>query len=127
MVVADRPSPRTESGDAPCAHAVSTVLQVILATGQGNVVYLEVSSAGIKEAGHAKIPAEVACVDITPLGEGPHAAAQLAVAGTWDQRLLLFKVPGLQQVQAEELGGQVTMSFDWSTWLPACASGRCCS
>ena len=55
-------------------------MQVILGLGSGNLVYLEVGPGSIQQAGHLQLQAELACLDITPLGEDPDRA-QIAVAG----------------------------------------------
>ena len=62
----------------PTCHAV--VMQVILGLGSGHLVYLEVGPGSIQQAGHLQLQAELACLDITPLGEDPDRA-QIAVAG----------------------------------------------
>ena len=42
-----------------------------MATGQGNVAYLEVQAGTLKQVGHHKLDTEVACLDITPVGQAP--------------------------------------------------------
>jgi len=59
------------------------LVQVMLATGEGNLVYLEVSDGKLEEKGRVKLDAEVSCVDMSPLGEDPDRS-QMAVVGTWD-------------------------------------------
>lgn len=44
-------------------------IQVVVASGQGNVAYLEVQHGKLNQAAHHKLDVEVACVDITPIGE----------------------------------------------------------
>lgn len=87
-----------------------------MATGGGQLVLLAITPAGLVEAGARQLPAEVACVDISPLAAGAEAAA-VAGVGTWDKQLLLLGLPGLQDVAAEALGGEVgvlvVVSFDW--------------
>ena len=55
-------------------------MQVVLGLGSGNLVYLEVGPGSIQQAGHLQLQAELACLDITPLGEDPDRA-QIVVAG----------------------------------------------
>ena len=43
--------------------------QVLVATGQGNLVYLEVEGGKLKQAAHHKLEVEVACLDLTPIGQ----------------------------------------------------------
>ena len=61
-------------------------MQVLLGLGSGNLVYLEVGPGSIQQAGHLQLQAELACLDITPLGEDPERA-QIAVAGEACQAL----------------------------------------
>ena len=42
-----------------------------MATGQGNIAYLEVEAGKLKQVGHHKLDTEVACLDITPIGQAP--------------------------------------------------------
>lgn len=44
-------------------------MQVVVATGQGNLAYLEVQQGKLNQVAHHKLEVEVACVDITPIGE----------------------------------------------------------
>eukprot|EP00891_Asterochloris_glomerata_P001303 jgi/Astpho2/1303/fgenesh1_pm.00024_%23_4_t len=86
--------------------AAASATQVILGLGSGHLVYLEVGPGSIQQAGHLQLQAELACLDITPLGEDPDRA-QIAVAGTWDQQLRLYRLPSMEQLHQEALGGQV--------------------
>ena len=54
-------------------HSKSVVLlvQLLVATGQGNVAYLEIESGKLKQVAHHKLDTEVACLDITPVGQIP--------------------------------------------------------
>jgi DNA damage-binding protein 1 len=61
------------------------VTQVVLATGEGNLVYLEVRGGAIEQKGHVKLDAEVSCVDASPLADEAEAATLVAV-GTWDMQ-----------------------------------------
>jgi hypothetical protein len=54
-----------------CATRHRLQLQVLLATGGGKVTLLEASGpegGGLREAGALEVGAEVACLDISPLG-----------------------------------------------------------
>lgn len=51
------------------ATHVGWLLQLLVATGQGNVAYLEVEAGKLKQVGHHKLDAEVACLNITPVGQ----------------------------------------------------------
>ena len=43
-------------------------VQVLVATGKGNLAYLEVDNGKLKQVAHRQLEVEVACVDITPIG-----------------------------------------------------------
>ena len=51
---------------APTACCLS--VQVLVATGKGNLAYLEVEKGKLKQVAHRQLEVEVACVDITPIG-----------------------------------------------------------
>lgn len=100
--------------------------QVLLATGSGHLIYLEVTEAGaLEERAAVKMDCEIACLDITSLapGDGP---STLAAVGTWSLQLHLLSLPGLTPLRTEELGGEVIPrsvlmnSFDGS---PYCLVG----
>ncbi len=44
-------------------------VQLLVATGQGNIAYLEVDGNKLKQVAHHKLEVEVACLDLTPLGQ----------------------------------------------------------
>ena len=77
-----------------------------MATGEGNLVYLELGENGIKQKGHVKLDAEVSCVDISPLAEDSEAASLLAV-GTWDMQVHLYSLPAMTCLVSEQIGGEV--------------------
>ncbi|DBA79836.1 TPA: hypothetical protein ACH3X2_007673 [Trebouxia sp. C0005] len=83
--------------------------QLLVATGQGNIAYLEVEGNKLKHVAHHKLEVEVACLDLTPLGEDEERAG-LAAIGTWQQELLLFSLPHLHPLQSEELGEVIPRS-----------------
>jgi hypothetical protein len=83
-----------------------TNLQAVVATGEGNLVYLELGEGGIEQKGHVKLDAEVSCVDISPLADDGEAATLLAV-GTWDMRVHIFSLPAMAPLVSEPLGGEV--------------------
>ncbi len=48
---------------------VCCCVQVVLATGEGNLVCLDVADNKLTEKAHVKLNGEVSCIDITPLGD----------------------------------------------------------
>ena len=61
-------------------------MQVLLATGEGNLVYLDVQEGKISRETRIQLSAEVSCVDISPLPSDSEAA-RLAAVGTWDMQV----------------------------------------
>ena len=45
------------------------VVQLLVATGQGNIAYLEMKGGKLKQVAHHKLEVEVACLDLTPVGQ----------------------------------------------------------
>lgn len=82
-------------------------LQVLLATGGGHLVYLEIGNGVLTEAKHAQLEYEISCLDINPIGEKPHYS-QLAAVGMWtDISIRIFSLPDLNLVTKEHLGGEI--------------------
>lgn len=81
--------------------------QVLVACGEGVLAYIEVTPGGqLQERGTLQMDTEVACVDISPLGEGS-VASELAAVGTWGMKVVLVALPSLAEVRSEALGGDV--------------------
>ncbi len=43
-------------------------LQALLASGDGNLTYVEIVEGDIREKAHLKLDSEIACLDLSPLG-----------------------------------------------------------
>ena len=50
------------------------MVQVVVATGKGNLAYLEVEPGKLNQVAHHQLEVEVACVDITPIGQSTSLA-----------------------------------------------------
>lgn len=59
-------------------------MQVVLATGEGGLVCLDVTDNKLTEKAHVKLNGEVSCIDITPLDDAERS--QIAAVGTWDMQ-----------------------------------------
>ena len=59
-------------------------MQVVLATGEGNLVCLDVTDNKLTEKAHVQLNGEVSCIDITPLDDAERS--QIAAVGTWDMQ-----------------------------------------
>ncbi|CAN6454562.1 unnamed protein product [Victoria cruziana] len=87
--------------------ATANATQVLLATGGGHLVYLEVGNGTIMEVKHMQLEYEISCLDINPIGEDPYSS-QLAVVGMWtDISVRIFSLPGLDLITKEHLGGEI--------------------
>lgn len=80
-------------------------LQVLVATGEGNIVLLEVVEARLSELSHTQLASDIACLDVTPLGSG-QLSASLAAVGTWDHHVHILRVPDLSSSAGAELLGE---------------------
>ncbi|KAL6991596.1 DNA damage-binding protein 1a [Sarracenia purpurea var. burkii] len=86
---------------------LSTLVLVLLATGGGHLVYLEIGDGILTEVKHAQLEYEVSCLDINPIGENPNYS-QLAAVGMWtDISVRIFSIPDLNLVTKENLGGEI--------------------
>ncbi|KAF9588985.1 hypothetical protein IFM89_017664 [Coptis chinensis] len=87
--------------------ATANATQVLLATGGGHLVYLDIGDGVLTEVKHAQLEYEVSCLDINPIGENSNSS-QLAAVGMWtDMSVRIFSLPGLDLITKEHLGGEV--------------------
>eukprot|EP00884_Botryococcus_braunii_P023468 jgi/Botrbrau1/9805/Bobra.0322s0012.2 len=81
--------------------------QILVATGEGNVLQLlTVKDSLLEETQRAELPAQISCIDISPLGPDDKKA-DLAAVGTWKRQLLLLVLPSLDPLIDVELPGDV--------------------
>jgi DNA damage-binding protein 1 len=97
--------------DAPAGFSVNVATanasQVLLATGGGHLVYLEIGDGTLTEVKHVLLEYEVSCLDINPIGDNPNYS-QLAAVGMWtDISVRIFVLPDLTLITKEELGGEI--------------------
>jgi len=86
---------------------ISRVLQVLLATGGGHLVYLEIRDSKLVEVKHAQLEHEISCLDLNPIGENPQYSS-LAAVGMWtDISVRIFSLPDLELIRKENLGGEI--------------------
>lgn len=87
--------------------ASANASQVLLATGGGHLVYLEIRDAKLVEVKHAQLEHEISCVDLNPVGENPQYSS-LAAIGMWtDISVSIFSLPDLELIRKENLGGEI--------------------
>ncbi|CAA7054607.1 unnamed protein product [Microthlaspi erraticum] len=87
--------------------ATANASQVLLATGGGHLVYLEIGDGTLTEVKHELLEYEVSCLDINPIGDNPNYS-QLAAVGMWtDLSVRIFVLPELKLITKEHLGGEI--------------------
>lgn len=85
----------------------TNMLQVLLATGGGHLVYLEIRESKLVEVKHAQLEHEISCLDLNPIGENPQYSS-LAAVGMWtDISVRIFSLPDLELIRKENLGGEI--------------------
>ncbi|KAJ3593559.1 hypothetical protein NHX12_005893 [Muraenolepis orangiensis] len=107
---------------AACNHT-----QVVLAVGRA-LFYLQILAGELKQIGTTEMEHEVACLDITPLGEAGDESPLCAV-GLWtDISARVLKLPCFTTLHKEMLGGEIIprsilmTTFEGSYYL-LCALG----
>ncbi|XP_074523134.1 DNA damage-binding protein 1 [Halichoeres trimaculatus] len=107
---------------AACNHT-----QVVLAVGRA-LYYLQILAGELKQISTTEMEHEVACLDITPLGEGG-GESQLCAVGLWtDISARVLKLPCFTALHKEMLGGEIIprsilmTTFEGSYYL-LCALG----
>lgn len=87
--------------------ATANATQVLLATGGGHLVYLEIGDGKLTEIKHIQLEYEISCLDINPIGENPNYST-LAAVGMWtDISVRMFSLPSLELITKEHLGGEI--------------------
>lgn len=87
--------------------ATANASQVLLATGGGHLVYLEIGIGTLTEVKHIQLEHEISCLDINPIGENS-SCSSLAAVGMWtDISVRIYSLPGLDLITKENLGGEI--------------------
>jgi len=108
--------------------ATANVSQVLLATGGGNLVYIEIGEGRLEEVKHVQLEYEISCLDINPVGDNPERSNLVAVGMWTDISVRIFSLPALTLITKESLGGEIIprsvlfCSFDGIAYL-LCALG----
>ncbi|XP_013110760.1 DNA damage-binding protein 1 [Stomoxys calcitrans] len=80
--------------------------QIVIASAR-DVFYLEIEDEKLVQVSQKTLEYEVACLDITPLGEGKTRSNLLAV-GLWtDISAVVLTLPNLEICHTEKLGGEI--------------------
>ncbi|XP_043699363.1 DNA damage-binding protein 1 isoform X2 [Telopea speciosissima] len=108
--------------------ATANATQVLLATGGGHLVYLEIGDGTLTQVQHTQLEYEISCLDINPIADNTNHS-QLAAVGMWsDISVRIYSLPGLDLVTKEQLGGEIIprsvllCSFEGVSYL-LCALG----
>ncbi|KAG6407151.1 hypothetical protein SASPL_130135 [Salvia splendens] len=108
--------------------ATANVTQVLLATGGGHLIYLEIGDGVLREVKHTQLEYDISCLDINPIGDNKNCS-QLAAVGMWtDISVRIFSLPDLNLITKEHLGGEIIprsvllCSFEGISYL-LCALG----
>ncbi|CAM8886889.1 unnamed protein product [Rhodiola kirilowii] len=108
--------------------ATANATQVLVATGGGHLVYLEIGDGILNEVKHAQLEYDISCLDINPIGENPNSSP-IAAVGMWtDISVRIFSLPDLSLITKEQLGGEIIprsvllCTFDGISYL-LCALG----
>ncbi|KAM7524858.1 hypothetical protein LguiA_014760 [Lonicera macranthoides] len=87
--------------------ATANATQVLVATGGGHLVYLEIGDGVLNEKNHAQLEHDISCLDINPIGENPNYS-NLAAVGMWTNiSVRIFSLPELNLITKEHLGGEI--------------------
>ncbi|XP_038978806.1 DNA damage-binding protein 1a [Phoenix dactylifera] len=87
--------------------ATANASQVLLATGGGHLVYIEIGNDKLVETKHIQLDYEISCLDINPIGKNSHYSS-LAAVGMWtDISVRIFSLPSLELLTKENLGGEI--------------------
>ncbi|CAN4082375.1 unnamed protein product [Withania somnifera] len=117
---------------APAGYSVNVATanatQVLLATGGGHLVYLEIGDGVLNEVKYAKLDYDISCLDINPIGENPNYSS-IAAVGMWtDISVRIYSLPDLNLITKEQIGGEIIprsvlmCSFEGISYL-LCALG----
>ena len=91
-------------GEARIKVAAVNTESALVTMGGGLLVLLGLDGASLKETATLSLNNEVACIDISPLGDGP---AKLAAVGMWnDMTVRVLKLPTLEQIHQCSLASE---------------------
>ncbi|KAK4884026.1 hypothetical protein RN001_000297 [Aquatica leii] len=80
--------------------------QIVVSTG-ADLYYIEIHPNELIMKGHKTMDVEVACLDISPIGENA-TSSQLVAVGLWtDISACILRLPDLSEVFKENLGGEI--------------------
>nr|XP_012421228.1 PREDICTED: DNA damage-binding protein 1 isoform X2 [Odobenus rosmarus divergens] len=80
--------------------------QVVVAVGRA-LYYLQIRPQELRQISHTEMEHEVACLDITPLGDG-NGLSPLCAIGLWtDISARILKLPSFELLHKEMLGGEI--------------------
>ena len=137
VVLADAATRQQAAAWHPPAGSTVTIAvadgnQLLLGVGGGNLVYLEVRQGALHEVAHQHLEHEISCVDCHRLVATEPAT--VAVAGLWDNTLVLLSLPTLACLAVEKLPSDaiprsvLLATFDGTPYLLAgLGDGQLCT
>jgi DNA damage-binding protein 1 len=87
-------------------------MQILVASGGGNLIYFEIGRGLLMETKRTKLDYEIACLDINPKGENC-IGSNLVAVGVWtDVSIHVYALPSLPSTQ--QCGARQYHQFLWS-------------
>eukprot|EP00958_Prasinococcus_capsulatus_P013243 scaffold1343_cov369-Prasinococcus_capsulatus_cf.AAC.10 len=84
--------------------------QLLLATGGGTLVYLEIGEAKVQEVKHVQLEFEISCLNISSFVSPTTGQSGVAAVGLWtDHSCKILSLPSLEVMTHEKLGDDVNI------------------
>ncbi|KAF9437707.1 DNA damage-binding protein 1a [Entomortierella beljakovae] len=82
--------------------------QCLVAVGGKTLVYLNVGSGTVREAGRTTFENEIACVNVNSVGSANSHESQVCAVGLWtDIRVILVRLPTMEILASHNLPGEI--------------------
>ena len=95
--------------DDKCISVVACNSNQLVCASACDIYYIEIEAGKLVEKSKATLEYEVACLEISPFHENePNTKADFIAVGLWtDISVVLMKLPNLEKLYTEKLGGEV--------------------
>ncbi|XP_040569260.1 DNA damage-binding protein 1 [Lepeophtheirus salmonis] len=94
-------------GDRRISVTACNYCQIVCAVGP-ILFFVEVKDGSLELNGDQTLEYEVACIDITPLGDDSTCPSEIVCVGLWtDISIRVFKLSTLEEITKEPLGGEI--------------------
>ncbi|KAF9103191.1 DNA damage-binding protein 1a [Mortierella sp. AM989] len=82
--------------------------QCLVAVGGKTLLYLDVGSENVREAGRTTFENEIACVDVTSIDRTNPYSSQVCAVGLWtDIKVILVRLPTMEILASHSLPGEI--------------------